>query len=209
MSGGVLVWLSVWSELQTCIWPSWCHCHSPSLASVKSRLVLPFWYWLTRVVPDKGPLNGYVCVCILYFEGKLCRQTMFAFSALTLLVGRQEGPKACKNWVVGCWHGCLSGTRCTFAYGPADTTATHLFLASVKSRLVLPFWYCSPDSQTKAIKCVCVCVYVYCIISINLYVYCAANILPFSALLLLQCISNEAEQPTNLPLPLWGIRAPT
>jgi len=22
MSGGVLAWLSVWSELQTCIWPS-------------------------------------------------------------------------------------------------------------------------------------------------------------------------------------------
>jgi len=32
------------------------------LASVKSRLVLPFWYRLTRVVPDKGPLNGCVCV---------------------------------------------------------------------------------------------------------------------------------------------------
>jgi len=31
-----------------------------SLASVKSRLVLPFWYWLTWVVPDKGPLNGCV-----------------------------------------------------------------------------------------------------------------------------------------------------
>jgi len=29
-----------------------------SLASVKSRLVLPFWYWLTWVVPDKGPLIG-------------------------------------------------------------------------------------------------------------------------------------------------------
>jgi len=25
-------------------------------------LVLPFWYWLTRVIPDKGPLNGCVCV---------------------------------------------------------------------------------------------------------------------------------------------------
>jgi len=24
---------------------------------VKSRLVLPFWYRLTRVVPEKGPLN--------------------------------------------------------------------------------------------------------------------------------------------------------
>jgi len=43
-------------------WPSWYHCHSPSLASVKSRLVLPFWYRLTRVVPEKGPLNGCVCV---------------------------------------------------------------------------------------------------------------------------------------------------
>jgi len=35
------------------------HC----LASAKSRLVLPFWYWLTWVVPDKGPLNECVCVC--------------------------------------------------------------------------------------------------------------------------------------------------
>ena len=61
LSGGVMAWLSVWSEVQTCIWPSWCHCHSLSLASVKSRLVLPFWYRTTRVVPDKGPLNGCVC----------------------------------------------------------------------------------------------------------------------------------------------------
>jgi len=35
-----------------------------SLASVKSRLVLPFWYRLTRVVPKKGPLNG--CVYVLF-----------------------------------------------------------------------------------------------------------------------------------------------
>ena len=65
LSGGVLAWLSVWSEAQTCIQPSWCHCHSLSLASVKSRLVLPFWYRLTWVVPDtgKGSLNRCVCVC--------------------------------------------------------------------------------------------------------------------------------------------------
>ena len=59
-----MAWLSVWSEVQTCIWPSCCHCHSLSLASVKSRLVLPFWYLLTWVVPEKGPLNGCVCVCV-------------------------------------------------------------------------------------------------------------------------------------------------
>ena len=63
LSGGVLAWLSVWSEVQTCIRPSWCHFHWMSLASVKSRLVLPFWYRLTWLVPEKGPLNG--CVCVL------------------------------------------------------------------------------------------------------------------------------------------------
>jgi len=69
LSGGVLAWLSDWSNEQTCIlvWLSWCHCHSLSLASVKSRLVLPFWYRLTRIVPDKGLLNGCVCVCVPIF----------------------------------------------------------------------------------------------------------------------------------------------
>ena len=56
--------------MQTCIWPSWCHCHSLSVASVESRLVLPFcrfWYRLTRVVPDRGPLNWCVCVRVCVF----------------------------------------------------------------------------------------------------------------------------------------------
>jgi len=38
---------------------------------------------LTWVVLDKGPLNVYMCVC--------------AFSALTLLVGQQEGHPVCKK----------------------------------------------------------------------------------------------------------------
>ena len=68
LSGGVLVWLSVWSEMQTCMWPSWCYCYSLSLASVKSRLVLPFWYRLSWVAPDKGLLNGCVCVYVSYHQ---------------------------------------------------------------------------------------------------------------------------------------------
>ena len=64
LSGGVLACLSVWSKVQTCIWPSGFHCHSLSLASVKCRLVLSFWYRPTRVVLDKWPLNVCVCVCI-------------------------------------------------------------------------------------------------------------------------------------------------
>jgi len=68
LSSGVLAWLSVWSEVQACIWPDWCQCHSLSLASQKSRLVLPFWYRLTQVVPEKGPLNGCMCVCSFYVD---------------------------------------------------------------------------------------------------------------------------------------------
>jgi len=65
--------------------------------SSKSRLVLPFlvlpfWYLLTRVVPDRfqqSSKNGCVCVCVRY----LC------FDAIGWA---QEGHPACENWVVGC-----------------------------------------------------------------------------------------------------------
>ena len=60
------------ADLQT----SWCNLYSLSLASVKSRLVLPFWYRLTWVVPEKGPLNGcvcvFVCVSLEYVPRRLC-----------------------------------------------------------------------------------------------------------------------------------------
>ena len=40
-----------------------------SLAPVKSRLVLPFWYRLTQVVLEKRPLNG--CSCSFIISGTL------------------------------------------------------------------------------------------------------------------------------------------
>jgi len=36
-----------------------------SLASVKSRLVLPFWYRLAWVVPEKRPLNGVAAAVVM------------------------------------------------------------------------------------------------------------------------------------------------
>jgi len=53
---------------------------------------------------------------------------LLAFSALMLLVERQEGHLACKNWAVRCWRGYLSGARCRLAYGPADAIATRCLL---------------------------------------------------------------------------------
>ena len=55
--------------------------------------------------------------------------TAFSALTLTLLVGWHEGRiQPVKKWVVGCWHGYLSGARCRLAYSPADATATHCLL---------------------------------------------------------------------------------
>ena len=53
-----------------------------------------------------------------------------AFSAVTLLVGQQEGHPACKKLSGGVLAMviCLSGVRCRLAYCPADATATHCLL---------------------------------------------------------------------------------
>ena len=68
LSGGVLAWLFVWSKVQTCIWPNWCHCHSLSLASAISRLVLSFWYRVTRVVREKGRWTGVCSITANYYR---------------------------------------------------------------------------------------------------------------------------------------------
>ena len=52
-------------------------------------------------------------------------------------LGGRKGIRPVKTWVVGCWHGYLSGARCWLAYGPADATATHCLLLQWN-----PDWYC-------------------------------------------------------------------
>jgi len=63
LSGGVLAWLSVWSEMQTCIWPSWCHCHSLSLASVNPDWFYPFLVPAHPGSPGQRTVKR-VCVCV-------------------------------------------------------------------------------------------------------------------------------------------------
>jgi len=57
-------------------WPSWCHCHSLSLAAVKSRLVLPFWYRLTQVVLEKRPLNGCSSYTVYFTHTHYCLKAL-------------------------------------------------------------------------------------------------------------------------------------
>jgi len=57
-------------------------------------------------------------------------------------LGVRKSIRPVKNWGMRCWHGYVSGARCKwFANGPADATATPSSLASLKSWMVLPFWY--------------------------------------------------------------------
>ena len=59
------------------------------------------------------------------------------FSALTLLVGRQEGHPACKK-LSGGMLARLSGVRCRLAYGPADVTV------SCSSKIQIGFTFLVP-----------------------------------------------------------------
>jgi len=61
LSDEVLMWLSVWSEVQNDLHIVQLMLLPPSsFASVKSRMVLPFWFYLTQVVLKKRPLNGSI-----------------------------------------------------------------------------------------------------------------------------------------------------
>ena len=107
---------------------------SSSDFSVPLRMMFPEWsiicfQWMQNHNQSISHLLFLQTSKIVYhsqFFSDLCG--ICAFSALTLLVGQQEGIRPVKNWVVGCWHGYLSGERCRLAYGPADATATHCFL---------------------------------------------------------------------------------
>jgi len=68
-----------------------------------------------------------------------------AFGALTLLTGHWKEHPVCKNWLMRCWCGYLSGARCRlYAYGPADATAsqnpiiTHLIWIQAGFTLLVP-----------------------------------------------------------------------
>ena len=63
LSSGVLAWLSVSSEVQTCIRPGWCHCHSLSCFT-KIQIGFTFLVPAHLGSPGKGPLNRCVCVCV-------------------------------------------------------------------------------------------------------------------------------------------------
>ena len=81
----VLAWLSVWSEMQTCIWPSWCHWHSLSCFS-KIQIGFTFLVLAHPGSPGKRAVK-WVCVFGAFFsaliKGHLNTRLMASFPGQT------------------------------------------------------------------------------------------------------------------------------
>jgi len=72
--------------------------------SSKSTFVLPFWCRFTRVVPDKGPLNG-CCCCYLLRRRRLC----FWFGLFVCLSDCLTVRRITRKLVNGFWRNFLEG----------------------------------------------------------------------------------------------------
>ena len=76
LSGGVPAWLYVWSEVQTCIWPSGCHCHSLSLCFSKIQIGFTFLVPAHLGSPGQRAIKR-VCVFEHAYEGLTYKSMQF------------------------------------------------------------------------------------------------------------------------------------
>jgi len=127
----------IWDQVQICIWPSRCHCHSLSpipdmtynvfgvmlnpaqsnlltiSCSSKSRLVLPSWYLLTQVVPEQFQNSSVVCVCVCY----CCliplpkKEVMFLVRSVCLSVCPLDYSQTCERIFTKFFGGVGHGSR--------------------------------------------------------------------------------------------------
>ena len=106
------------------------------------------------------PSVGQYCTAC-HLATCISSQWTHAFSALTLLVGQQEGHPVCKNRVVGCWRGYLLEQG-------ADLHMAQLmslpFTVSCFSKIQIGFTFLVPahpggpgKGAVKRAPCVCVC----------------------------------------------------
>ena len=131
---------------------SWCHCHSLCLASVKSRLVLPFWYRLTWVVPDKGPLN----VCVTVFTERFR-------AAVSVLIG-PCCPALPASYSRKCAYSCIIGQIKWWWWWWWKRKISKTTAASfVKVKLPMKYHHyadhCHIVQVKQSVRCVCVSVY--------------------------------------------------
>jgi len=114
-TGGMLAWLCVWVMVQICIWSSWCHCHSLSLAPAN-----PDWFYLPSFTflvpahpgsPRQNPEGRKMVVCIPVC---VCAPIVF-FSKANLW----DQLKIRKIVTLYMWHGCQFNGHVLVWVGPS------------------------------------------------------------------------------------------
>jgi len=134
-----------WSAFHQCCWKTWFWVSMSATLKVKVMPNLATWTIpLCRRDPSLRHMQPLCClsrtkdgkVFLLYSAvervcSHLCNiiGTVLNSTVPSVLwhcwLGGRKGIRPVKNWVVGFWHGYLSGARCRSAYGSADATATH------------------------------------------------------------------------------------
>ena len=112
------------------------YCNTSFVCHVKIQTRnLPAWYY-------------QYCAVVLFVPSVLWR----------CWLGGRKGIRPVKKWVLGYWHGYLSGARCRLAYGPADATA---LTVSCSNKIQIGFTFLVPahpgSPGKRAVKRVCVC----------------------------------------------------
>jgi len=119
------------SEMQTVEHMMWRRktsgcCDTKNLSLYCLSVTLPNACWFKKNLPCESAVN---CKILAYYLQLFLFFLDIVPSVLwRCWLGGRKGIRPVKNWVVRCWCGYLSGTRCRLAYGPADATATHCLL---------------------------------------------------------------------------------
>ena len=114
----MLAWLCVWVKVQNCTWPSWCHCHSLSLAPVN-----PDWFYLSGASSPGLSQTKYkravkrlcvcVCWCCCHFQMKAeffrmtkinmveCLQKFWTTKRVDIALARLQVDKVARDIVSG------------------------------------------------------------------------------------------------------------
>jgi len=164
LSGGVLAWLSVWSEMQTCTRPSWCHCHSLSQRAVKRVCVCVYVFllhWKRTLC-----ISGMIFLWLVSFPVSQTttswrrEKCSVAHSGCRLCAGHMHKWCDCRCAVQCVW--CKLCTLCLIDSTSAATAVTAgttaAVLVSPSRRLIA--WICTcahrvDRSSTRVTRCQC------------------------------------------------------
>jgi len=137
LSGGVLAWLSVWSKVQTCIWPSWCHCHS--LVSCFSKIQICFTFLVPAHLGSPGQ-RAVKRVCVNGCVWRRCIEARPRPWQSMLLPYIQSGSKSLYDFVN---FGCCCHFCSLVAFIPVFCCTATALLVMLHSKQL---WYYEHDN---------------------------------------------------------------